>query len=218
MKYRAVLFDLDGTLLDTLQDLAGATNKGLSCLGFPQHRVEAYKYFVGAGREEMALRALPEEHRDAVTVSRLVEHINREYADHWADHTRPYAGVPELLDALTARGTKTAVLSNKPQNFTELMVSRLLSSWQFEIVAGSLPAVPKKPDSTAALKIVRQMNTRASEFLYLGDSGIDMQTAVNAGMYPVGALWGYRTAEELKASGAKALIDKPTALLEFFSP
>ena len=152
MKYKAVLFDLDGTLLDTLEDLATSVNRGLADLGFPQHPVRDYKYFVGWGREEMAARALPEDKRDPATIDRLVEIINREYSQHWADHTRPYDGVPELLDALTARKIKMAILSNKPHDFTELMVTRLLSRWHFEIVAGALSSMPKKPDCTVAFK------------------------------------------------------------------
>jgi phosphoglycolate phosphatase len=217
LKYKAVLFDLDGTLLDTLEDLAGAVNNGLSYLGFPQHPVESYKYFVGDGREEMASRALPEKQRDSGTVERLVEFINQEYIQHWADHTRPYRGVPEMLDAVSARGIKLAVLSNKPHDFTELMVFRLLSRWRFEAVVGAMPGTPKKPDCTAALGIVEKLKLHPWEFLYLGDSDIDMKTALAAGMCPVGALWGFRTAEELQRCGAKALIKHPSQLMSFLN-
>ncbi len=213
MRYRAVLFDLDGTLLDTLEDLGGAVNKGLSCLGFPQHPIEEYKLFVGEGREKLAALALPEENRDAVTVGRLVGYMDEEYSRNWAEHTRPFQGIPALLDALTAKGIKMTVLSNKPHHFTDLMVSRLLFSWHFAIVVGALPSVPKKPDCTAALRIARQLDLEPSEFLYLGDSGIDMKTAVAAGLYPVGALWGFRAADELKECGARILIEQPIHLL-----
>lgn len=214
MKYKAVLFDLDGTLLDTLEDLAGAVNKGLAYLGFPQHETQAYKYFISSGREEMAARALPKQKRDAHTVKRLVDYLNAEYTQHWSDHTRPYAGVPELLDSLTLRKIRMTILSNKPHNFTAAMVTTLLSYWHFEVVVGALPGVPIKPDCTSALRIAQQLNIKPAEFLYLGDSDIDMQTAVNAGMYPVGATWGFRTGEELKAGGAAVLIDRPEDLLE----
>ena len=216
MKYKAILFDLDGTLLDTLEDLAASVNSGLADLGFPQHRISDYKYFVGWGREEMAARALPEGKRDPALIDRLCEIINREYMQHWSDHTRPYDGIPEMLDTLTSRRVTMTVLSNKPHDFTELMVTRLLSRWHFEIVAGASPDMPKKPDCTVALNICRQLKTEPRKFLFLGDSEIDMQTAVNAGMYPVGALWGFRTAAELKAGGAKKLIKDPRELLEFF--
>jgi phosphoglycolate phosphatase len=215
LKYKAVLFDLDGTLLDTLEDLAGAVNNGLSLLGFPRHKVESYKYFVGAGREEMAWRALPENERHPATLKRLVDFIDQDYLQHWADHSRPYPGIPELLDALTARRVKLTVLSNKPQTFTDLMVTRLLSQWRFEPVVGALPGVPKKPDPGTALGIAARLNLRPQELIYLGDSDIDMQTATASGMYPVGALWGFRTADELKQSGASELINQPDELLSF---
>jgi phosphoglycolate phosphatase len=126
MGFEAVVFDLDGTLLDTLEDIANSVNKGLSSLGFPQHSKEAIKYFIGDGREVLALRSLPEKNRDEATVNRLVDLINKEYFQHWADNTLPYPGVGDLLDALQSRGIKMAVLSNKPHEFTELSVTRLL--------------------------------------------------------------------------------------------
>ena len=217
MKYRAVIFDLDGTLLDTLADLLEAVNHGLTRLGFPLHRAEEFKYFVGEGREVMASLSLPEDHRDQSTVSRLSQYIDEYYAQHWTEHTRPYPGIPELLNALTLKGIRMAVLSNKPHNFTEMNIATLLAQWHFEAVMGAMPLVPKKPDCTAALKITRQLDIDPSFFIYLGDSDIDMKTAVNAGMYPVGALWGFRTAEELTAAGAKKLIERPTCLLELLN-
>lgn len=214
MKYRAVLFDLDGTLLDTLEDLGHAVNKSLCHLEFPQHEIVAYKHFVGEGREDLAARVLPEEKRDAATVGRLLHHINEEYSRNWADHTCPYEGIPALLDGLTAKDIHLTIFSNKPHHFADLMVSTFLSNWRFAIVVGALPSVPKKPDCAAALNIARQLDIEPSEFLYLGDTGIDMKTAVAAGMYPVGALWGFRTAEELKEGGAKVLIERPIDLLD----
>ena len=215
MKHRAVLFDLDGTLLDTLQDVADSVNNGLAYLGFPRHRTETYKGLIGEGRDVLALRALPKNHRDHDTVQKLFARINAEYAIRWADHTRPYTGIPELLDALTANGIKIAVLSNKADDLTNLCVTKLLSRWRFALIAGARPSVPNKPDPTAALQIAKQLDISPSQFLYLGDSGIDMQTAISAGMYPVGALWGFRSAKELLAAGAKTVIAYPEELLHF---
>ena len=213
MKYTGVVFDLDGTLLDTIADIAASANIALGRMGFPQHQTRAYKYFVGNGREMMALRALPNDHRDEATVDAFLRYIEEEYARHWGDATLPYDGIPELLDALTARGISMAVLSNKPHNFTELIVSKLLALWWFAPVVGAMPSVPMKPDPTAALQIARQFNMPLGDLLYVGDSGVDMITAVSAGMFAVGALWGFRTADELLSSGAQALIDTPTDLL-----
>ncbi len=215
MKYSAVLFDLDGTLLDTLKDIADSVNSALGHLDFPQHELEAYKYFAGNGREVLATRALPERHRKAATVDKLVTYINEEYSKRWVNNTRLYQGVPNLLDALTSSGIKMAILSNKQHSFTELMVSRLLPRWRFELVVGALPSVPKKPNPTAALQIAQRLNIRPLEFLYLGDSDVDMKVATAADMYPIGALWGFRTADELLSSGARALIQQPTDLLHF---
>jgi phosphoglycolate phosphatase len=213
LKHRAVLFDLDGTLLNTLQDIADSVNKGLKQLGFPQHEVEAYKYLVGEGREVLAKRALPEIHQDNVTVRKLLDYINEEYDIHWADNTHPYPCIPELLDALTAKDIRLVVLSNKADDLTKMNVAKMLSKWRFALIAGARPSVPNKPDPTAALQIVKQLDIDPPEFLYLGDSGIDMETATKAGMYPVGALWGFRTADELLNGGAKALIKHPLELM-----
>jgi len=215
MKYRGVLFDLDGTLLDTLQDIADSVNEALSHLGYPTHGVEAYKNFIGEGRDVLAFRALPDHHRAATIVTRLIEHINEEYSKRWANNTVPYQGIPDLLDALTIRNIKMAIISNKAHDSTEMMVSKMLVRWHFEAVVGALPSVPKKPDPSAALQIAQRLGIHPTEFLYLGDSDIDMKTAIGADMYPIGVLWGFRSADELLAGGAKALIEHPNDLLTF---
>ena len=215
MTYRAVLFDLDGTLLDTLRDLADAANHVLAGSGFPQHEVEDYRYFVGNGIKVLASRALPEDMRNGKNSEKTASLIEKEYSRRWAKHTVPYPGIPELLDTLVASGTRIAILSNKPQKSADIMVAKLLSRWHFEIVAGERPGIPLKPDPSAALQIAGEMKILPGEFLYLGDSATDMQTALAAKMYPVGALWGFRTAEELKAGGAKALIKEPMELMQF---
>jgi len=214
MNFKAVLFDLDGTLLDTLRDVADATNQALLQMGFPTHPTEEYKMLVGEGREALAYKALPENKRDPSTVNRLISLINFEYDKRWSLHTRPYEGIPVLLDGLSLRNIKMAVLSNKAQKYVEITVARLLPYWRFEVIIGAQPSLPLKPDPYAALLIARKLSIVPSCFLYLGDSGIDMRTAVNAGMYPVGALWGFRTAEELISAGAWKLISTPPELLE----
>jgi phosphoglycolate phosphatase len=216
MTFKAILFDLDGTLLDTLDDLADSTNLALREQGFAEHPVEAYKYFIGNGVENLVRRALPEEHRDAATYARCVARMRQEYAERWAAKTRPYAGIPELLDALAARGVPMGVFSNKPDEFTRLCVSRLLPRWPFQAVLGATARLPKKPDPAGALEIAARLQVPPAEFVYLGDTNTDMQTAIAAGMYPVGALWGFRTAEELTTSGARVLLDRPLELLDVF--
>jgi phosphoglycolate phosphatase len=215
LKHCAVLFDLDGTLLNTLQDVADAVNKGLAELGFPQHQTEVYKTLIGEGRDVLVLRALPAGHRDKDTGQKLLTMVNAEYEIHWADHTRPYPGIPELLDALTAKDIKITVLSNKADDLTKMCVTKLLSRWHFALVAGSRPSVPNKPDPAGTLQLAKQIGISPSQFLYLGDSDIDMKTANGAGMYAVGALWGFRSEKELLAAGAKAVIKHPGELLKY---
>ncbi|MFC1970724.1 HAD family hydrolase [Chloroflexota bacterium] len=213
MAYRAVLFDLDGTLLDTIKDIADSVNIALAKLGLPQHEVEAYKYFVGDGREVLAIRALPGDCRDQLNVDRLSASIKIEYSRRWAINTLAYPGIPDMLQSIADLGIKMAILSNKPQDSTKEMVSRFLSQWRFELVFGAQSSIPMKPDPTSALQIARRLGIPPAEFLYLGDTDVDMKTAAEAGMYPIGALWGFRTADELLAGGAKGLIQYPTDLL-----
>ena len=211
-----VYTDLDGTLLDTLEDLADSTNAALEQMGLPQHPVDAYRYFVGDGARVMAERALPAEKRDGATIEACRDRLVAEYSQRWDKKTRPYPGVEEMLSQLAKRGIKMAVLSNKPNDFVELSVNRFLDNFHFDCVFGVQADIPKKPDTAGVLKIAALLDVRPEQFLYLGDTNTDMQTANAAGMFAVGALWGFRTAEELMQSGAKALIEKPLDVLDFF--
>jgi len=213
MSDKAVLFDLDGTLLDTLTDLADATNHALRSLGFPEHPRESFRYFVGDGVETLIQRVLPGDRCDAATMAECASLMRREYGQRWAATTRPYNGIPELLDSLASRGIPMAILSNKPDEFTRLCVSQLLPEWQFAAVLGAGTLFSRKPDPAGAREIARRLGVAPGEVVYLGDTNTDMQTAVAAGMFPVGALWGFRTADELTASGAQALAERPLDLL-----
>ncbi|MDD3580591.1 MAG: HAD family hydrolase [Desulfobacca sp.] len=213
MRYQAVIFDLDGTLLDTLADLAASMNYVLARFGCPTHEVEAYKYFVGGGMENLARRALPEDRRDEATVAQSFAALMADYHQRWTEHTHPYPGIPELLEGLTARRIRMTILSNKPDDFSKMCVARLLPDWHFELVVGVRPGGPIKPDPAGALEIAAALNLPPAAFLYLGDTSTDMQTATAAGMFAVGALWGFRTAEELSRNGAQVLIARPPELL-----
>jgi phosphoglycolate phosphatase len=214
MRYNAVLFDLDGTLLDTLEDLADSMNASLAAMNLPTHPADAYRYFVGDGVVNLALRAMPEQmRRDEAVVRKLVVEMRRQYRDRWNVKTKPYDGIGELLDALAVREMKSAVLSNKPDDFTQICVSKLLPNWRFAAVQGVNDEVPPKPDPKGALRIASALGVPPAEFVYLGDSNTDMKTAIAAGMHPVGALWGFRDADELIASGARTLIQRPAELL-----
>jgi phosphoglycolate phosphatase len=214
VKYNAVLFDLDGTLLDTLEDLADSMNAVLEQMDFPTHPVSAYRHFVGDGVINLARRTVPPEMRDDESlIDRCIECVRDEYARRWDNKTAPYDGVPEMLDALGDRGVVRTILSNKPHDFTKLCVEKLLGKWEFQCVQGVGDNVPLKPDPKGAIWVTERVGVRPGEFLYLGDTNTDMQTAVAAGMYGVGALWGFRDADELTASGAKTLIEHPTELI-----
>jgi len=215
MSVKAIIFDLDGTLLNTLEDLADAVNRVLRERGFPTHSLDAYRYFVGNGSEMLVKRALPDSrHDDEVVVRSCLDAFLRDYGQNWMVKTKPYDGVPAMLDALIERGLKLAVLSNKKDDITKKSVKELLSEWTFDAVIGQRDEVPAKPDPAAALEIARELQIAPEEFIYLGDSAVDMKTAVAAGMFPVGALWGFRTSEELLAGGAAALIGRPVDLLQ----
>jgi phosphoglycolate phosphatase len=213
--YDAILLDLDGTLLDTLADLGESMNEILASLGHPTHELEAYKRFVGDGVANLVRRSLPPAvATDEEVVERCVLAMRRIYGGRWDRMTRPYPGIPELLDALAGRGLAMAILSNKPDDLTRMVVARFLPAWPFAAVVGAKPDVPRKPDPTAALAIARALGREPSRFLYLGDTNTDMVTASAAGMYGLGALWGFRTADELLASGARALVEKPRNVLD----
>jgi phosphoglycolate phosphatase len=210
---RAVLFDLDGTLADTLADLANATNWALQQVGCPSHPVDSYRYMVGDGARELCARALPADKQGSVDdVLRL---MRQHYDAHCFDLTRLYPGIPELVAAFTERHLKLAVLSNKPDEFTKRVIAHYFQSAPFAIVRGQRPNVPLKPDPTAARQIAQELDIPPARWLYLGDTNTDMQTARAAGMHPVGVLWGFRDRAELLASGAEHILAKPGELIDF---
>ena len=211
MKYKAVVFDMDGTLLDTLEDLADAMNRVLEARGLPVHPVDAYRFFVGSGARNLVLRTLPADRQDLAAA--CLQDFLKEYEANWKVKTRLYVGVAELLDALTSRGIPMAVLTNKPQEFAELCMKAFLSAWDFALTLGQMPGVPVKPDPAGPRQVIRHLGVAPEEILYLGDTDVDMRTAVGAGMYPVGVTWGFRPAGELIAAGAATLIAHPLELL-----
>lgn len=213
-RYRGIIFDLDGTLLDTLADIGNSTNRVLGRRGFEAHPLDAYRYFVGDGMRMLTERALPAERRTPELIEAVFREVHAEYDLHWADITRPYDGVPELLGELCRCGIAMSVLSNKPDEFTSAMVKRYFPGIPFTCVYGAGVGIPRKPDPAGALRIAAESAMTPESFLYLGDTLVDMQTAVAAGMFPIGALWGFREEKELREGGAKLLLAHPAEMLE----
>jgi phosphoglycolate phosphatase len=214
---RAVIFDLDGTLLDTIDDIAEASNRVYGKRGLAPFSIAEMKKLVGEGAEELVRKAFAARGAPPpgdAEMAAIIRDYRREYECCWRVHSRPYAGVPELLGGLARRDIKTAVLSNKAQMFTELMVTDLLPGHRFDIVRGALPGVPLKPDPAPALAIATALGVAPARCAFVGDTSIDMRTAQAAGMFAVGALWGFRTAEELDSNGADVLAASPRDVLE----
>ena len=214
MKYEAVVFDLDGTLLDTLEDLADCMNATLGEFGYAPQPLEKYKYYVGDGVASLVQRASNDPNISEDMVKKIVARNREIYGKGWAVKTRPYDGVPELLDELTARGVKLSVMSNKPHHFTQLCVERFFDISKFAVVQGVNDEIAPKPHPAGVDRIVKTIALPREKFLYLGDTNTDMKTATAAKMFAVGATWGFRTAAELLESGADKLIDRPAELIE----
>lgn len=207
---QAVLFDLDGTLTNTLEDIAFAMNRALGRHGLPQHPVDAYRYMVGNGARVLARRAVGGETALAESVQQAYQAY---YERHNLVHTRPYAGIPALLAGLQAKGLKLCVFSNKPHADTCHVVAHFFPETEFAVVRGQQEGVPVKPDPTGALLVAKALGIPPESFLYLGDTDVDMLCARQAGMHPVGAAWGFRGEEELRRAGAERILHKPEELL-----
>lgn len=211
MAIKAALFDLDGTLTNTLEDIANAMNRALRMHGLPTFPVDDYRYLVGDGVKKLAERAC----RDR---TKLADSVRREYQayyrDHAQDQTAPYDGIQEMLRELQRMEIRMAVFSNKPHADTCRVVAHYFPDVRFDAVRGQIEGIPVKPDPAGALAIAEDMGVRPEEFIYFGDTGTDMCCAVNAGMRPVGVLWGFRTSEELLAAGAQVLLEHPMQIFE----
>ena len=213
---KAVFFDLDGTLVNSLSDLADASNSALEFFGFPTHDIEKYKYFVGNGIPKLIYRIVPEEHRDEVTLAKVSRKFYEHYNVHYADNTYVYPGMKELIAELKKRGIKTAVITNKAHAAAVDVINSLLPD-TFDLIYGQRPEIPTKPDPTLTLMAMDALSVTPKDSLFLGDSRMDILTGVNSGALPVGVLWGYRTAEELTENGAKYLIKTPMELLKIIN-
>ncbi len=219
MTCNAVIFDLDGTLLDTLQDLVNTLNTVLALHDYPEHTIDECRFLVGHGMRELVKKALPDGVGTPETIDLLLPEFMAHYADNWNMNSRPYPGVSTMLNTLAEQGVKMAILSNKADHFTRLCAEFLLKEWKFDIVMGHHSGIAHKPDPEGALLVARMLEEEPSSILYVGDSGIDMLTATRAGMFPLGVLWGFRPESELVEFGAKALVQNPEEIIDnYFTP
>ena len=224
LKYKGVIFDLDGTLLDSLSGIANAMNGLLEQMGYPPHPQDSYRKFVGDGIKMLIKRAMPTEWYDSFPnnelreniidgeITGLVKEFRDFYAVTWPRDTKPFDGIKELLNDLTETGIKMAVLSNKADDLTKPMVMEFLPDQHFEMVLGGRPGIPRKPDPTAVTEIIDTLELLQDEIIFIGDSDIDMRTAVNANLTAVGVSWGLRDREELLENGAVFMLDTPSEL------
>lgn len=208
---KGVVFDLDGTLADTLPSIADAINYGLAAVGRPEASRADVRRWIGEGLPTLCRRALPD--ADAPAFERMMAAVSQHYREHQLDKTVPFPGIPELMDELARRHVPMAVLSNKPHEYTVPMTEALFGRWPLVAVEGYQEEERRKPDPRTLLGICRAMALPPRQVMLVGDSGTDIATARNAGVIPIGATWGYRDREELIAAGVAHLIDKPGQLL-----
>lgn len=211
---KLVIFDLDGTLLNTIYDLAQSTNFALAENGFPTHEVAEYNYFVGNGINKLFERALPEGERTEANIARIREKFLIHYDQHNADKSRPYEGIPKLLETLDKRGILLAVASNKYQAATEKLVAHFFPQIHFAAIFGQREGIPTKPNPQIVEDILGITNIGINETLYVGDSGVDMQTALNSKVEACGVTWGFRPIKELEQFHPAHIVHTPEEILK----
>lgn len=211
---KLVIFDLDGTLLNTIEDLAVSTNYALQCAGYPQHDLSAYRYFVGNGINKLIERSLPYDRKNEAEVAKLKNDFVAYYSEHMSDRTRPYEGIVPLLKELQTREVAIAVASNKYQLATRDLIARFFPDVQFAAVFGQREGVSPKPDPAVVFDILRLAEVEKEDVLYVGDTNVDMTTARNSGVRSVGVTWGFRPQLELEESGANVIVHHPVEILD----
>lgn len=212
-----IIFDLDGTLLDTVADLAASTNYALEQCGFPTHEAEAYKFFVGNGINKLFERALPDGAKDQETILKIRKYFIEYYNDHNSELTVPYPGISELLSTLQSKNIQLAVASNKYQQATTELIQHFFPDINFVAVFGQRENVPIKPNPAIVNDILAITGTERKDVLYIGDSGVDMQTAQNAGVDAAGVTWGFRPRAELEQFEPKYIVDNTSRILEIIA-
>lgn len=216
MLINCVIFDLDGTLLNTLDDLANAANLTLEKFGYPTHETEKYKIFVGNGMKTLIKRILPENSRTPEIEAQVLSDFMEYYSAHSTDLTRPYDGVEEMIDTLKTKGIKIGMVTNKAHNAAISIMDKYFGN-KFDFVLGQSEKFPLKPNPESAIFVCETLGSTPEKSVFVGDSGVDMKTGKDGGFYPVGVLWGFRKADELFENGAKKVINHPNELLHIIS-
>ena len=209
---KLAIFDLDGTLVNSIADLACATNTALEKFGYPVHEVVKYNYMVGDGVPKLIERALPPDGRKKENNAIIHKEFDKYYKMHYSDMTRPYSGIPELLQNIKRKDILIAVASNKPDKFTKAIVSSFFDG-VFDVVQGKADDTEKKPAPDIILKIIKKLDVSKEDTIMIGDSNVDIFTAQNAGVRSIGCLWGFRTKEELEAAKADYIVSEPCEIL-----
>jgi len=215
-RYKGIIFDLDGTLLDTIEDLGTSMNEVLTYYNLPEHPIEEYKMLVGNGMKNLLLSSISPDQLRRIDTDQAFQMFREVYGKRYMNATGPYEGIAELLSWFTARDVKLAVNSNKRDDYTEALVMKFFASIPFVRVYGEQTRFPRKPDPAAALEIASAMGEAPEDILYIGDSEVDMATGKNAGMDTVGVLWGFRSRSELEASEAVYIVSEPKNIRRLF--
>ncbi len=211
---KGIIFDLDGTLLDTLQDIADSANEALNLAGFESHPLNEYRFYVGNGVENLVKKMLPD-YCDDHMIARIVDDFKSAYQRNYANKCQPYPGIMDLLDELRNRGIMLGVCSNKPDAFTQVMVDLYFKNIDFVAVTGERKELPRKPDAAMVHHILDKMNLRADECLFVGDSDVDVKTAINAGLKSIGVQWGFRPIQELIDAKVTYTVAHPEEILNY---
>jgi len=206
---KAVIFDLDGTLVNSIKSISDSMNFILKKYGFPTHSDEKYKIFVGEGMDELVHRALPENEIKNRDIDRFIKEYREIYGKFWRKSIKPFPGIISMLKELNKKKISLFVLSNKSDHYTKLQVKELFGDINFINIYGAVEGIPRKPDPSAAVKMLKKNNISPSETAFVGDTSIDIITALNGNMKPIGVSWGFRTKKELNDSGAEKILKKP---------
>ena len=217
MKLKAAIFDLDGTILNSLNDLHLTMNRVLKLSGYPEITLETVTHLIGYGAKEFMRLSLPEHARDKETLDKNLLTYLELYNNFGMDNTVIYDGMEKVFDKLIANNIKIGVLSNKPHIATIKTIEKFLPQYNFNVILGQKDIFPPKPDTTSSLYLAKELGENPSDIAFIGDAETDVKAANNGGFFPITVLWGYRSKQELEAAGGKNFVNKPEEILKYFN-